>query len=196
MKFLLSILLFPILMFADINEEYSELFSQSLVEEKFEECEEILRDWEENCTPGIGQISALKASLLFCKGEMEKGEVYLEEAFNNIPEIYLSSFTKSIIRKMVEQSPLLALTAKNISYPHITLCKRKQPKGLSFRYWFGVAQVVVGCVVAPFNPPAGGGLIATGVSTIVHASADCLDNMEKWEREERERQKIGEEKSF
>ncbi len=43
--------------------------------------------------------------------------------------------------------------------------------------------MVAGCVVAPFNPPTAAGLIATGVSTVVHASADAVDNMEKWEKE-------------
>ena len=95
-----------------------------------------------------------------------------------------------MIKKIVENPPLFSLAAKGVSHLHIMLCERKQPKGLAFRYWFGVAQVAVGCVVVPFNAAAGGSLIATGLSTVVHAGADCLDNMEKWEKEAQNRQKI------
>tara|TARA_A100001015_G_C14910657_1_gene680341 strand:+ start:542 stop:703 length:162 start_codon:yes stop_codon:yes gene_type:complete len=52
MKYLLLILFFPFFLMADINEEYSELFSQYLAEENFEKCEEILNDWEDYHNPG------------------------------------------------------------------------------------------------------------------------------------------------
>ena len=125
MKYLLLILFFPFFLMADINEEYSELFSQYLAEENFEKCEEILNDWEDYHNPGSGQITALRASLLLCKGEIEDGKNLLEEALNSIPEEYLSNSMKSIIIKMMGQPPSLSLTSKEESYPHIMLCKRK-----------------------------------------------------------------------
>lgn len=191
MKHLFLILCFPFFLMADINEEYSELFSSYLSEENFDKCEEILDAWEGYRETEPGQITALRASLLLCEGEIEEGKSLLEKALNNIPDSCLSDSMKSVIKKMIEQSPSLPLASKGISSPHIILCKRKQPKGVSFRYWFGVAQVVVGCVVAPFNPAVGGGLIATGIGTVVNAGADCMDNMEKWEKEAQERQRMG-----
>lgn len=176
---------------ADIHEDYSELFAQYFWEENFDKCEEVLSDWERYHELDTGKFNILKASLLLFKGEIEEGKDLLEKTLNTIHSPYLSDSMKNIIKKMIEQAPLLSVFTKDTDSPHVMLCKRKQPKGVSFRYWFGVGQVLVGCAIAPFNPAAGVGLIVTGVGTVVHAGADCLDNMEEWEKEFQNRQRMG-----
>ncbi|MCB1109868.1 MAG: hypothetical protein KDK64_02715 [Chlamydiia bacterium] len=61
---------------------------------------------------------------------------------------------------------------------------------MKIKYWFGVAQIVAACVVAPFNPPVAGALAISGINTTVQAAGEALDNKENWERNLNERQNM------
>ncbi|MBI3258995.1 MAG: hypothetical protein HYZ54_05935, partial [Ignavibacteriae bacterium] len=87
----------------------------------------------------------------------------------------------------------------------IELCKHKhkhkrhspkQPKGVRFKYWLGISQIVGGCILMPFNPAAGSALILSGTATTGDAVSDALNNKENWEKDLNDRQRIGPDKTF
>ena len=72
----------------------------------------------------------------------------------------------------------------------IDKCKGKQPRGTRFQYWVGVAQIVAGCIAAPFSGGTSAILISMGTATVISAASDCLNNIEDWENELNRRQRI------
>ena len=63
------------------------------------------------------------------------------------------------------------------------------------KYWFGVAQIVAGCIAAPFSEGTSTALIMSGAAIVVSATSDSLNNMENWEQDLNRRQGMSPEKS-
>ena len=61
---------------------------------------------------------------------------------------------------------------------------------MKVKYWFGIAQIVAACFVAPFNPPAAGALALSGINTTAQAAGEALDNKEQWKQNLNERQRM------
>lgn len=74
--------------------------------------------------------------------------------------------------------------------PKIVLCKSRS------RLWklkavTGMLITVSGCLVAPFNPPLGVGLIASGAPMMIQGIEDTLDEHDDIQRELDERRRMG-----
>jgi len=128
MKYLVLLLFLPIFLIADVNEEYSKIFCDHLAKENYDKCEETLDDWQTYYNPGLGQIAALRAFSLLCKGEFEAGRSLLEEALECIPETHLTESKKEEIRKVLQESSSLVWTLKDTSYSEIMPFSRSQKK--------------------------------------------------------------------
>jgi hypothetical protein len=70
------------------------------------------------------------------------------------------------------------------------LCKQEQPGGVKLKYWFGVGQILVGVLAAPFSAGTSTALILSGTAMVVDAASDALNNQENWERELNDRQQM------
>ncbi|MGB7979087.1 MAG: hypothetical protein WCF19_08050 [Chlamydiales bacterium] len=70
------------------------------------------------------------------------------------------------------------------------LCKQEQPSGVKLKYWFGVGQILVGVLAAPFSAGTSTALILSGTAMVVDAASDALNNKENWERELNDRQRM------
>ena len=190
MKYLILLFFFPFLLFSQHSEYVAEQFSNAFQEENFSLCNEILSEWVFEGDLLSEEILALRASILIADGKIHQGKLLLQDALERLPSSPFLDSVKTIIKDLAAQYIGLSFSTECSPNSIIRLCKDKQSKGVKVRYWFGVAQMVAGCIVAPFNPAAGGGLILTGLSTVVHAGADAIDNKEDWERKERERQQM------
>jgi hypothetical protein len=69
---------------------------------------------------------------------------------------------------------------------HILLCKHKkepyQPFGLRMKYWLGAGALVLSVITLPFSPPTSAFLFGTGVSTLVDAVPNLLENKIKHDK--------------
>ena len=55
---------------------------------------------------------------------------------------------------------------------------------------FGVGQILVGVLAAPFSAGTSTALILSGTAMVVDAASDALNNKENWERELNDRQRM------
>jgi len=175
----------------------AEQFADALNDSNFPKCEEVISQWEYTGELTQDEFQALRASVLLCKGEIEEGSLILRDALSTVSHSSLLDAIKKILIR--SKGPCLE-PAKSLNFTMdglIKLCKShdkgdkvKQPRGVKLRYWFGVGQIVAGCIIAPFSGGLGGGLIATGVATVVDAGADAMDNKDAFEENLRNRQKM------
>ena len=61
---------------------------------------------------------------------------------------------------------------------------------MKLKYWFGVGQILVGVLAAPFSAGTSTALILSGAAMVVDAASDALNNKDNWERELNERQRL------
>ena len=118
----------------------------------------------------------------------------MEEALVELEGTLIASKLAEILRSVYQECWKFSDYEKELTslkhQPHIELCKRKQPKGTSLKYWLGVTQIVVGCIAAPFSAGLSTALISTGLAFTADAVCDSLNNMDQWERELNDRQRI------
>lgn len=195
MKKLIAIIIFlPVLIFANMKEEYIELFGEKFAALKIDKCKEILDEWEVNSPEDQGVITGLRAALILAEGDIQSSSLMMEGALGMMVGKTMSQKTADTIREyyqkaldfMDEEMEILSSNHR----PYIELCKRKQPKGTRFQYWVGVAQIVAGCIAAPFSGGTSAILISMGTATVISAASDCLNNIEDWENELNRRQRI------
>lgn len=181
---------------------YVNSIAQSIQSSNFGEAELLLDQWErEQGSIFPGTILGLRSALLIIYGEFDdsismiekalpflREEGHREELLNCIKSVYNSQS----FQDMLENPRLVnaSIDLEENSLPFVQLCKRRQPKGLCFKYWFGAAMTAAGCLVTPFCPPAGGAMITMGVGFVANAAGDCMDNDER-QRQLNERQRIG-----
>ena len=214
MRFLFSCLFLGMSFFCFSNENsdhflndqtavyYVNNIAQSIQSSNFGEAELFLDQWErEQGSIFPGTILGLRSALLIIYGEFDNSISMLEKAFPLLREeghgeeflnCIKSVYNSQIFQDMLEHPKLLntSFEAYENALPSIQLCKRRQPRGLCFKYWFGAGMAAAGCLVTPFCPPAGGAMITTGVSFVASAAGDCMDNDDR-QRQLNERQRIG-----
>jgi hypothetical protein len=199
LKFFILFAFIPLMLFANTDNEYAKDFAANLSAKNFEECHQILIEWELDNPSVFPELKALKAALSLAEGDLEKSLQLFDQSLEELRFQGMEEETIQFMQRWYEKAVEFGPNEPSVneyfsklqgnSLP-IFLCKNKQPKGVQFKYWFGVAQIVTGCLVAPFSAGAGGTLILTGVSTVASATADSLNNMEEWEKNLNERQRI------
>ncbi|NGX50798.1 MAG: hypothetical protein K1060chlam2_00649 [Chlamydiae bacterium] len=199
--FKLFIVLFftPFLLFSSSDSNYAYSFAGKLNEQDYEECYRLIEEWERANPDIFSHLKALKGMVKLAEGKLNECRKLMDESleelkFQGIPEETLQFITLWYEKALYfeedgERTDSIHLSLNNSS-PQVFLCKKKQPKGVRFKYWLGVAQIVAGCVIAPFSGGAGGALILSGVAIAGSATADSLNNMEEWERNLDDRQRM------
>jgi hypothetical protein len=199
-----SLLLFPMLAFSynfndffpgnTISGHLDEL-AQCLVEKNVQEGFDVLNRWYEKSPQDVAYINGMCATLYLMDGQLKKSKEIMQTACAQLSQ---TSFPKELLDTIIELFISLPNDTIDNTYEvenslasgRLHLCKRKQSKGIRFKFWVGVAQVVGGCIMMPFNPVAGGALIGAGASCVIDATSDALDNKERWEQELNDRQGI------
>ncbi len=105
----------------------------------------------------------------------------VEELSDPMMSFVLQVYYKALPASSVEQIGFIGM---------IRICKQEQPSGVKLKYWFGVGQILVGVLAAPFSAGTSTALILSGTAMIVDAAADALNNKENWESELNDRQRI------
>ena len=194
LNWLLGLALFPILVFSNMNEKYTELFAEKLIERNINGCHQILDEWERYEPHILPTIQGLRATVLLFEGNIVESAILMYGALDKLEGTTLSEETVQSIRELYAQARNFqpeeskVVSSQVVTTPNVVLCRGNQPKGVKMKYWFGVAQIVAACVVAPFNPPVAGALAISGINTTVQAAVEALDNKESWERNLNERQ--------
>lgn len=205
-KLLLGLFIFPGLAFsynfndffhADLASSYIEKMAQCLQEADVAKGREVLERWYAECPEDIPYITGMHATLYLMDGEIDQSKYVMQKACAQLSQI---NFPKELLDTIIELFISLpddkmdhTLTVENPLIPGMVQLikdKVKQPRGVKFKFWIGVAQVVGGCLAMPFNPVAGGALIGAGASCVIDATSDALDNKEKWEQDLNDRQRI------
>lgn len=197
-KLFLTLLYLPLLLCADIREEYAETFGGKFSSNDLEECFDILNDWERTLPEDYWTVQGLKACVLLGKGEIEESTEMMDNALCHMEGDFISSKTANIIRDYYDKAWNFDITEEisPVSLNQdikIELCTGRQPKGVKIRYWLGIAQIVAGCVAAPFSAGTSLTLITSGVAMTVSAASDAIDNKAEWEDNLNRRQRMGSE---
>lgn len=203
-KLLLGLFLFPVFAFSfDFNDffgserspSYLNQMVQCLQDANVKKGRQVLERWHAASPEDIPYITGMHAALYLMEGNIEQSKFVMQKACSQLSQI---DFPKELLNSIIELFISLpddkmdhTLTVEHPLIPGmVQLCKGKQPKGVKFKFWIGVAQVVGGCLAMPFNPVAGGALIGAGASCVIDATSDALDNKEKWEQDLNDRQRI------
>ncbi len=201
LKYILMILILPSIVCASTNEEYSGLFAKKLEAYDVYGCRQVLEQWEDEKPEMKFIIDGLQASLVLVEGNLCESYEIMKDSLEVLEGSVLPSDKTAFIRDLYlqvwkfnshEDSQSLSIS-NMVSLTGLYLCdgeKVDQPTGLKLKYWFGIAQLVAACVVAPFNPPAAGALALSGLNTTVQAASEALDNKREWERNLDDRQRI------
>ena len=197
LKYYIMIILFsPLVLFGDMSEKFSETFAQKLRLQNVKECSNLLDEWEV-CEPHrLDTIQGLRACVVLLEGNIIQSIQMMEEALPNLEKKSLSPETADIIRNLYDKAMNFVFCDEELSSSQVSsralmlLCRQTQLKGVKIKYWFGIAQIIAACVVAPFTPPAAGALALSGINITVQAAGEALDNMEQWEKALNRRQRI------
>lgn len=195
LKYIMIVFIFPLVLCADINKEYSELFSKKLKVLDIIDCKNVLDDWERNVPLMHITIEGLRACLVLVEGNIWKSYSMMEDVLTELEGNHFSTEIADSIRDLYMKAWNFFSSEKSLisfthEYAQILLCKNNQPKGVKVKYWFGVAQLVAACLVAPFNPPTAAALALSGLNTTAQAVGEALDNKDEWERNLTNRQRI------
>lgn len=189
MKFLL-ILFFPVFLLAYSDESYLQSFAESFQKGNFIKSLEILDEWEIFQPSHSNRILGMKAAVLLANGKTKESKSLMDECISNLDSDEISNpLFLEIIRVYycsLEEFPNDLLVP--ISF--FQLCKHEQPKGLKWKYWLGVGQIVVGILAVPISAGTSSTLIISGTAMVVDAATDALNNKECWEKDLNQRQRI------
>ena len=200
-KLFFFLFLTPLFLTACVDSEYLREFSYSLQDQNYEECTRILSIWN-RANPSVSAYAkGLEGAVSLAKGELEKSIQLIDESAielmkQGVPEETIECILDWKEKAINFKEPSLNhVSLKSKSPPHVFLCKKQQPKGVKLKYWFGVAQIVAGCIAAPFSGGTSTALIMSGAAIVVSATSDSLNNMENWEQDLNRRQGMSTEKS-
>jgi len=189
MKRYVFVIFLSCFVWGSLNQKHSDLFAKHLTEQDYENCYQVLDDWKTYGSLDRVQQMGLYACVMLSQGDILEGKELLSRSLSMISPDFISNDLKQKLLSMLNENAFVSAAKLPSSSDNISLCKRTQPKGVCFRYWLGVSQVVAGCLVMPFSPATGSTLIASGVTTVAHAAADCMDNKERMERHREEMNK-------
>lgn len=190
---LLFILFFPVVVFGSpisLNKFYAESLVHHFQEGDCENSLRILNEWESFAPEQEVKITGMKAAVYLSMGDFRAGKTLMDQFIQELSPEELSdpmmSFVLGIYHKTFVNSLAERFATQEIAY----LCNHEQPTGVKLRYWFGVGQILVGVIAAPFSSGASATLIFSGITTVVDAAADALDNKASWEKELNDRQRM------
>jgi len=189
----LFVLFFPLFIFGspiNLNKSYAESLVHHFQEGDCESSLRILNQWESFAPEQAVKIIGMKAAVYLSMGDFQAGKPLMDQFIQELSPEEISdpmmSFVLGIYYKTFANSSAEEVTAQEIA----CLCKYEQPTGVKLRYWFGVGQILVGIIAAPLSGGASATLIFSGITTVVDAAADALDNKENWEKELNDRQRL------
>jgi hypothetical protein len=184
------ILIVPVFAFASFEDSYFQSFICNFQEKKFDESLEILDYLERTQPTRRDRILGMKGAVYLAMGELEKSRMFMDECIQNLMTENVSDplldYIFQVYYKALEGSPENFPVFNGVAL----LCKQEQPSGVKLKYWFGIGQILVGILAAPFSGGASMTLVVSGVVTVVDAASDALNNTENWERELNDRQRI------
>lgn len=188
---LLFVLFFPLAIFSSpTNKHYAESLVQHFQKGDFENSLRVLNEWESFAPEQSVKITGMKAAVYLSMGDFQIGKTLMDQFIQELSPEELSdpmmNFILEIYYKTFAKAP-----AEQVAVQKVTcLCKQEQPTGVKLRYWFGVGQILVGIIAAPFSGGASATLIFSGITTVVDAAGDALDNKANWERDLNDRQQM------
>jgi hypothetical protein len=190
LKFLVFFL-FPLFVFgSSLSNQYAESFIYHFRAEKFPESLQILDEWEVFEPEQKNKIIGMKAAVYLSVGDFERGALLMDQFTRSLSIEELSDpmmkFVLQLYYKAFPSSSIEQISCQGIA----CLCKLEQPTGVKLKYWFGVGQILVGIVAAPFSVGTSTALILSGAAIVVDAASDALNNKENWERELNDRQRM------
>lgn len=188
---------FGIAFSSEISSQYLEEISQVFLERKFENCFEILDQWEEEQPHLLGTIAGIRSAVYLSMGDLEGCLSLKDKAFSYLKSQGNSEDFLCLIEnayRLAFSSEILQLISSSRTIPIFRLCKEdSQPTSIKLKYWFGVAEIVIGCLAMPFSPAIGTSLVISGMGVAIDASSDAIGNKEEWERRLREKSSLEEE---
>ncbi len=181
---------FPLFIFASpLSSRYAESFIHYFQEERFLESLQTLDEWETFEPEQKSKITGMRAAVYLSKGDLEKGSLLIDKFIHSLSNEELldpmMNFALQIYYKTRSVS-VKPISLKNMAH----LCKLEQPSGVKLKYWFGIGQILVGVLAAPFSAGTSTALILSGSAIVVDAASDALNNKENWEKELNERQRM------
>lgn len=187
-------LLFPLFIFASpLSNRYAESFGHFFQQGDFLNSLQILDDWEVFEPEQKSRIMGMRAAVYLSVGKIEEGALLMDQFIHSLSAEELSdpmmNFALEVYYKALPSPSGPSL--EQISFVGMArLCKQEQPSGVKLKYWFGVGQIFVGVLAAPFSAGTSTALILSGTAMVVDAASDALNNKENWERELNERQRM------
>lgn len=186
-------LLFPTLLFATFQDIYTQSFAEKFKDGHFHESLDLLDEWERVQPTDFGRILGMRAAVYLAMGELEKSQSLMSDCIQHL-EIDRAAdpsldYMISLFYQALDNDKEISAIPNTLA----TLCEHsehKQPTGLKIKYWFGIGQIIIGILTAPFNAGTSTALILTGIGTVVDAASDAIDNKTRWERDLNSRQNI------
>lgn len=187
---LIPFLLFPLFICASsLSTHYADSLMQRFQEGNFSESLHILEEWETFEPELSNKINGMRAAVYLSVGNFEKGRVFMDQFIQSLsPEECLDPLLGFVLELYYKAFPVFPIECVGVG-GMVRLCHQEQPAGVKLKYWFGVGQVLVGILAAPFSAGTSLALVLSGAAMVVDASADALNNKESWERELNERQR-------
>lgn len=184
-------LLFPLFMFASpLSGRYAESFMHSFQEGQFLESLQTLDAWEAFEPEQKSKITGMRAAIYLSTGDLERGSLLMDQFIHSLSAEELSDPMMSFVLQVYYKA-LPASSVAQVSFTGMArLCKQEQPSGVKLKYWFGVSQILVGVLAAPFSAGTSTALILSGTAMVVDAASDALNNKENWERDLNDRQRM------
>ena len=196
LKMLIAVLLPCASLFCSVpKSEIIEQFSDNLMGMDIDRSYQSLSEWQENYPEDSSQIGVCKAFLLLIDENTVEAKRCFENNFYNLKESDASILSLETVKKLFYCC--LSLIEEDI---HSVGCKSHNPKIMlcksRSRLWklkaiTGMLITVSGCLVAPFNPPLGVGLIMSGAPMMIQGIEDTLDEHDDIQRELDERRRMG-----
>lgn len=190
---LLFVLFFPLVIFSspvNLNKSYAESLVGHFQQGDCKNSLQVLNEWESYAPELTVKITGIKAAVYLSMGDFQTGKTLMDQFIQDLSLEELSdpmmNFVLEIYYKTFVHSLVEVVAVQEIA----CLCKHEQPTGVKLRYWFGVGQILVGIIAAPFSGGASSTLIFSGIATVVDAAADALDNKASWEKELNDRQRM------
>lgn len=195
-SYFLIMLISPFFLFANFENDYAKIVSESFQEQKFDRCLEILEEWQKEEPLRTGEVLGIKAAINLCLGKLEESKSLMDLSLKYLDqEKHQNPFFNSVLQMYYKIMDSGSNDLDYLSTTLVRLCaedqsKFAQPRGVKLRFWASVGQILAGVLLMPINPAAGGTLIFSGAVQLVDVTGDALDNKDEWERNLNERQRL------
>lgn len=183
--------LFPLFVSASsLSNQYVESFIRFFQEGELIESLQLLDEWEAFESEQKNKIMGMRAAIYLSKGDLNRGSLLMDQFIRTLSDEELSDPMMHFVLQVYYKALPSCSAAQNDFARMAFLCKQEQPSGVKLKYWFGVGQILVGVLAAPFSAGTSAALILSGTAMVVDAASDALNNQENWERELNDRQQM------